>query len=81
MKRTFRLQKEKLADAAKKNDIDKVTRLIESGASVNSTNEVSVVVMYDLIDLCNSMSSIRPKTLCLCCNSSSDLMSTDHGHV
>ena len=34
------LQVVQLADAAEKNDIHEVKRLIESGVSVNSTNEV-----------------------------------------
>ena len=62
MKRTFRLKKEKLVDAAKRNDIYKVTRLIESRISVKSTNEVSIHI-YNLIVMYNSMSSIRPNAL------------------
>ena len=34
------LQIEQLADAAERNDIDEVRRLIESGVSGNSTNKV-----------------------------------------
>ena len=43
VKWTFYFQIEQLADAAKRNDIDEVRRLIESGVPVNSTNKVRQV--------------------------------------
>ena len=43
VKWTFYLQIEQLADAAKRNDIDELMRLIENGVPVNSTDKVSAM--------------------------------------